>query len=221
VPLPGEAVRLREAYQQDAEQAIGPIRDRYIADLQHLMDQATRDAKLEDAVAIKNELDAISAGITTSDKLPESASRLRKLYQADAARAVASLQERYIASLKSLMDQATRDAKLDAALVIKKELDAAALGLPYLKGEFERKLYGVTWTWNGAWHFSFQEDGSNPGIGFNQWKIVKPYTIEYSFGDGNHGTIIFERSMQRAAINEINPEGKKNPMTLYRIKDDK
>jgi hypothetical protein len=49
---------------------------------------------------------------------------------------------------------------------------------------------------------SFEADGSTPGRSFT-WKTVKPYTIEYNYPDGNHGTIVFERPLNRGAINEI------------------
>jgi hypothetical protein len=48
---------------------------------------------------------------------------------------------------------------------------------------------------------------------------VRPDVIEYKYSDGNHGTIVFEHNMSRAAINEVSPSGKKNPMTLYRAKE--
>jgi hypothetical protein len=84
---------------------------------------------------------------------------------------------------------------------------------------FGRRLYGVKWTWNGSWRFTFEKDGSHPGIGFADWKIIKPYVINYRFADGNHGTIEFDHDMQRAAIDETNPEGHKNPISLYRVDD--
>ena len=60
--LPDEAAQLKRAYQQAAERAVGPIRERYAADLKRLLEQATRSGKLDQALAIKNELDTVSAG---------------------------------------------------------------------------------------------------------------------------------------------------------------
>ncbi|HWB59222.1 MAG TPA: hypothetical protein VG733_07010 [Chthoniobacteraceae bacterium] len=101
-----------------------------------------------------------------------------------------------------------------------KSISILSPGITSLREEFEQQLYGVKWTWNGAWKFTFEKDGTHPGIGFAEWRIVKPYVIEYSFADGNHGTIVFKQNMQRAAINEINPQGEKNPITLYRVEDE-
>lgn len=82
--------------------------------------------------------------------------------------------------------------------------------------KFEQRLIGTKWAWNGTFHVEFQAEGKSAGKGLT-WKTVKPYTIGYSFPDGNHGTILFERALDKAAINEITSSGTKNPMTLYRI----
>lgn len=83
---------------------------------------------------------------------------------------------------------------------------------------FERQLIGVKWAWNGTFAFEVQPDGKNSGRGLT-WKTVRPYTIGFNFPDGNHGTIVFERNLGRAEINEITNSGKKNPMTLFRAKE--
>jgi len=166
---------------------------------------------------------ALSAPPAANDsaKLPEEANRLKQNFRQAAERAVQPLRERYIADLKRLLDQTTRAGKLEDALAIKNEIEAVSAGTGAAAdtvAEFERQLMGVKWTWNGAFTFEFQPDGKSSGRGLT-WKTVRPYTIEYKFPDSNHGTIVFERNISRAAIDEITSSGKKNPMTLFRVKD--
>src|SRR4051812_7793942 len=58
--LPDAAMGLKRAYKQSIEAASKPIRERYLADLRKLQEQATRAGKLEDAIAIKKEVDSLS-----------------------------------------------------------------------------------------------------------------------------------------------------------------
>ena len=54
--LPEDVLRLKTVYQQAVEHAVQPLRDRYVADLTRLVDQATRAGRLDQALAIKNEI---------------------------------------------------------------------------------------------------------------------------------------------------------------------
>jgi hypothetical protein len=151
-------------------------------------------------------------------KLPDEASRLKQTYQQDLERAAQPIRERYLFNLKRLLDNATRDGKLNDALAIKTELDAAAAsdGIDSVQ-EFERKFTALKWAWNGAFGMNFKPDGTaDRGL---TWKSVKPFTIEYKYPDGNHGTIVFERNLSRAAIYETTPSGKKGTLALIRAKD--
>jgi hypothetical protein len=58
--LPGDALRLKQTYQQATERALQPLRERYASDLKRLLDSYTRSGKLAEAVAIKSELDRIA-----------------------------------------------------------------------------------------------------------------------------------------------------------------
>jgi len=69
--LPSDALAAKKNYQQDIQRVIQPFRDRYIANLKVLLDRATRAGKLEDALAIKNELDAVSKSTAVSTETPE------------------------------------------------------------------------------------------------------------------------------------------------------
>ncbi len=153
-------------------------------------------------------------------KLPDEAARIKQEYQQDVERAVRPMRERYLSNLKRLLDDATRNGKLNEALAIKAEIDNASAGTADATDsieEFEKRFTAVKWTWNNAWGVTFNSNGTaDRGL---TWKSVKPYTIEYKYPDGNHGTIVFERNLSKAVINEINTSGKKNPLTLYRAKN--
>lgn len=60
--LPSAAAQLKRAYEQASERAIQPIRARYVADLKRLLDQETRSGRLEQAAAIKQELETLPGG---------------------------------------------------------------------------------------------------------------------------------------------------------------
>ena len=158
---------------------------------------------------------------SNSAKLPPDAERLKKTYQESVARATQPLRERYTADLKRLLDQVTRVGNLQDALAIKNELDSVT---PTTSGgvdtavEFERRLFKTKWAWNNDLKFTFEPDGSTPGRGF-KWKTVQPYTIEYNYSDGNHGTIVFARGMQHAVITETDSQGTNTTLTLVRVRD--
>ena len=57
--LPSNAKKLQTSYQKAVEQAIAPLRGRYVADLNKLYDQAMKDKKLIEAVALKREMNSV------------------------------------------------------------------------------------------------------------------------------------------------------------------
>lgn len=64
--LPAEAKRLKAAYTDAVERQTKPLRDRYAADLNRLLDQLTRAGRLDDAIAIKDELSTLGSSATPS-----------------------------------------------------------------------------------------------------------------------------------------------------------
>ena len=58
--LPDAAIKLHNAYNQSLEAAAKPIRERYLADLKTLQEQSTRAAKLDDALALKKEIERVT-----------------------------------------------------------------------------------------------------------------------------------------------------------------
>ena len=159
--------------------------------------------------------------------LPKGLHSVRKAYLDDLARVVADFAQRQqriaaddIRVLSSLQTRAGSNAALAKQIMEEKErvLQSATAGSA---AEFEHRLIGTKWNWNDNFPVTFEADGTSSGANPYQrikWKSVKPFTLEYSFSNGNHGTIEFERGMTRAAIVEINESGEKHPMTLVRVK---
>jgi hypothetical protein len=150
-------------------------------------------------------------------KLPDEAARLKQTYEQEKERAIQLLRERYLTDLKRSLDAATRGGKLAEALAIKGEIDDVSADSPDTTAGFERRMEGIKWKWNNGREITFSPDKT--GGGDMTWKTLAPYTIEYQYPNGNHGTIVFERSLSRAAINEILPNGKKATLPLTRAKE--
>jgi len=151
-------------------------------------------------------------------KLPEEANRLRQNFWEAAEHAVQPVRERYVADLKRLLEQYTRAGRLDDALAVKAELEASAHEGVESAADFERRLVGIKWMWNGGFEVEFRADGTGTAFGL-KWKTVRPYTVTYTFSNGNHGTVVFERNLSRAAAEEVNNGGKKYSLTLTRAKE--
>ena len=226
--LPEDAAKLKAAYQQGAEKALGPLRARYLADLQRVMDATTRAGKLDGAAAVKQEIAAVTPGTApvpapaVPGKLPDEAARLQRAWQMAAKQAIEPLRQRYLTDLKRVLDATSRAGKLEEALAIKAEVDAASAGTASATdtvGEFERRLVGTTWLWNDSFKFKFEAEGRSSGDRNFIWKTTKPFTLEYQFGDGYHGEIVFERGLTRGKINDITPAGKKQTLPLTRAKE--
>jgi hypothetical protein len=59
--LPDDGRRLQQAYLQAVEKAAKPIRDRYVLDLGRLVETYTRAGKLEEALALKTEIEMLDS----------------------------------------------------------------------------------------------------------------------------------------------------------------
>ena len=58
--LPDAAIKLQSAYNQSIEAASKPIRERYLAEIKKLQEQSTKAGKLDDALALRREINRIS-----------------------------------------------------------------------------------------------------------------------------------------------------------------
>jgi hypothetical protein len=149
-------------------------------------------------------------------QLPEDVSRMKQAYEQGKERLIQPIRDRYLADLKRLLDSATREGKLADALAIKTEMNATSADADTI-AEFERKLTGIKWNWNNEWDVTFKPDGTTGGT--MAWESIKPYTINYRFPNGSHGTIVFERDLGHGTITDTTPEGKQAVKTLYRRKE--
>jgi hypothetical protein len=125
------------------------------------------------------------------------------------------LRERYLADLKKLMEQATKAGKLDDALAIKNMMRGVSAG----GVDFNNRIADTRWKWGGGFELCIKADGTATGNdGSFIWMAIKPFVIEYSFKNGNHGTIEFEKNLEKAAVLEITPQGAKSALGLVRVK---
>jgi len=60
--LPEVGKKLQQAYRQSIEVASKPIKDRYVADMKKLQEQAMKGGSIGDALALQQEIDSILAG---------------------------------------------------------------------------------------------------------------------------------------------------------------
>jgi hypothetical protein len=201
IKFPYEAKRLKENHRQALDQGVKPLREKYLAELNRLLEKYTRAGKLEEALAIKNEMSMVPEE-KKSGALPTDARQLRQFYQQAVDRNAAPLDEKYVAELTRLMEQFTRAEKLEEALAIKNEINTG----------FEEKLVVVKWIWNRSLPFQFKKNGTANFGGF-KWKTIQPYAVEYTW-EGNSGTITFDPGFEQGTIDEIKGNGKKEVMFL-------
>ena len=62
---PADLTKAREAYQQASERALTPVKAAYWKELTRMIDDYTRLGKLEEAIAVKNELAKLTGGLAT------------------------------------------------------------------------------------------------------------------------------------------------------------
>jgi hypothetical protein len=142
---------------------------------------------------------------------PEAA-KLKQAYERAVEEATAPLRERYVAELKQLLERT-----MDEALALRAEIAS----VPSSATELGNRLIGTNWNWNNEYPFVLQFQAGGKGSGSDgtiKWKVVNPLQLEYTFRNGNHGTIDFEHDLTKAAVSETYPNGQKVVFPLLRIK---
>jgi hypothetical protein len=181
----------------------------------------TKSCLLTTALLVTGASALLAQGESEEPKLSAEALRLQAAYHQAVERAVQPVRERYLSELKRVQEAATRSGKLDEALAIRREIQALsaapAAGLNSNLA-FERRLHNTSWLWSKEIRFTFKPDGSTPGRDFT-WSTVKPLTITFKYPAGWHGTIQFDAALTTAAVEEIDPNGKKSKFSLTRAKD--
>ena len=158
---------------------------------------------------------------------PKGLHTARKTYLDDLARVVADFAQRQqrlaaddIRVLSALQTRVGSNAAL-AKQIAEEKVRVLQTAATASAAEFERGLAGTKWVWDGSFPVTFEGDGTTSGENAYQrlkWKSVKAFTLEYIFPNGNHGTIEFERGMDRATIAEIQAGGEKHSAALVRVK---
>jgi hypothetical protein len=69
--LPDKALELRKAHQQRCDLALEPVRTRYLAELQRLMNRSSTEGKLPIALAAKRELELVKTGVAEFQHQPD------------------------------------------------------------------------------------------------------------------------------------------------------
>ena len=224
--LPEEAQRLKTVWQETLGKTVTPLRERYLADLARVMDQATREGKIDAANAVKEEIAAATPGATAlapavPHKLPEDALRLQRAYQLAVKQAAEPLRQKYMADLRRVFDQVARVGRLPEATAVKAEIDGVASGATGgtdTVEDFERRFIGTAWMWSKTFRFTFEAGGKTSGDRSFSWKTIKPYVIDYKYPDGYHGTINFDHGLMEGKADETKPDGKKASPGLARAK---
>lgn len=125
VAMPAELVTLRSQYEAGLARSVAPVKERYLATLNMMLEGLTRAGNLDDAVAVNTELKSIkeSGKTTTSgEKLP-SLRVARDQYEKELSQVTQQLQARYIAALDAMVTNLTKRGLLDEALMVKHEED--------------------------------------------------------------------------------------------------
>lgn len=135
VDLPPAAQEMLKQYEDEAaevgkktEADLQRLRDRTAAELQKLQDQFCKEAKLDEAVAVRDLIRAFRAGNDRAPgaDLPPAAREVYTQYEDEAAQIqkkadaeVGKRQERVVAELQKVQDRFCRDAQLDEAVAVR------------------------------------------------------------------------------------------------------
>ena len=126
-PLIGEPPGLAElkvTWAQTKEREARPIKEGYLGALEKLQTQLTRDQQLKDAVAVRNEIEALTgvAPHALSERTgPSRLDSLRGIYHGEIRKIAARNNAKYLKGLGVLQNRLTKEGNLEAALVVKAE----------------------------------------------------------------------------------------------------
>lgn len=185
-----ELTTLQTQYLADANEkvlnahnlAVGTLRAKYLGALQGVLDAAEGSGSLDDALAVKTEMDLFRKGesLPAKDdpKTPPRMKELRTIFrtslaQLEAARdkALLPLKEDYARTLQGLVIILTKQSRLEDGKYVQEversleqEIDsarvtAAKAGPPGLKAPLKEFLEGTKWKWNGRELMEFAKGG--------------------------------------------------------------
>lgn len=133
---------LKAQYQQGEQALVKPIRDNYLLALNALMKTLTQNQRLDEALAVQQEMknteaapapsfvDQIAVGAQPAGGMPTQLDMLKSKYSSDLRTAIRPIQERYLVLLNNMLNAATQSANLDLAVAIRDEMKNAAISQP-------------------------------------------------------------------------------------------
>lgn len=133
--------RVRTDVQQAFDAGVVDLNAKYTASLDRALESAQRAGKLDDAVALKAEKEALAVGKAVpdkdDDKIPVALKQLRVVYRTSMTRLEAErisklrpLQATFGKSLDSVISRLTTDGKLNEAMEVRKYRDGLAEQVP-------------------------------------------------------------------------------------------
>jgi hypothetical protein len=131
---PRELADLRGSWKRATLREVDPINAKYMESLKALQDRFAKAAKLEDALAVKAEIDKLEAkdddeGNAQESKPaadtkgePKELTALRNTWKKSSAQAMSQFNRKYLDALKAMRDRFTRNANLDDASMVNVEI---------------------------------------------------------------------------------------------------
>lgn len=151
---PDDLIQLRNSYISAKESAADPIRKRYVSSLHGLKLDFTQSGNLDGALAVDNELKAVSEipekRIEDTATAPGKLVILRSDYRKAVDDAVSPLKRKYLEALEPMKLKYTQLSKLDAAVAVDNEIkslaDPGAAAKSAAGGPIDpTKLIGTRW----------------------------------------------------------------------------
>ncbi|WP_395746026.1 hypothetical protein [Prosthecobacter sp.] len=169
---PVQLTSLRKSWEQARDRAAQPLDAGYLADLQKLLDTFTRSNQLEEALAVKNEIQSVAgnAGVAASNaatpvKRPAQLETLRKAWLQSRDKAVQPSDAVYARELQKLQESYAKAGQLEDALAAKNELEKVGKNSAIARDEApasrqSKSFVGKKWTTTSGSHFTFKADGT-------------------------------------------------------------
>ena len=167
---PPELVSLTKSWFESIDRVVKPIDQTYRRELEKLFTQLTREGKLNEAVAVKAESEAVEKNpylAADSTPAPEAEqplplARIRKLWLASRSRTITPKNDVYLRDLERLQDNLTRSKRLEDALAVKEEIEKLKSGqsLALAAGVRDTTFAGKRWRTRSGSTFVFKVDGS-------------------------------------------------------------
>lgn len=203
-------LRVKNEVQQPYDAAVADLNVKYTASLERGLESAQRAGRLDEALAMKNEKEAIATGdgvpATDEGKIAPALKQLRDVYRtslgrldADRAKRLQPLQAAFAKSFDAVIARLTTEGKLEQAQAARRLGDALAAAAKGRLINLEL-LTSSNWKYTGAnglriWTFNPDNTITSSTGATGQWSVtdnllrtkfstgVSEYTLERSGGD--------------------------------------